>query len=299
MVLPRFEVIVPSSLREALDVLEKYGREARLLAGGTELLVLLRDRRIPVPKYIVSLRKLRKELSYVKEENGWIRIGALTSIWDLNQSILGKDLRYAGFTDVFHKFGTISIRFMATIGGNIASSTPYSDYLTLLLVYDARVRLISTSGERIVALEDFVLDKRELDIKPGELIAEILFKKPRSSCSSSFIKFDRRELMIAGVVTSAAFMCLDENNVITDVKISFDMVKAKHIPGRARRTEAFLLNREFSEEALNEAIEKVLPSEMERRSDWWTTAEYRLEMSKVVLKRNLLRIYERLKRRTP
>ncbi|MET1160846.1 MAG: FAD binding domain-containing protein [Thermoprotei archaeon] len=294
LILPKFELFTPETLEETLELLSKYGSDAKLLAGGTELLPLLRTGRIKTPKYVVSLAKLQKQLSYVREEGEYIRIGALTTIWDLSQSFLARDKRYAGFIDAFQGFGTISIRFMATLGGNIVSATQYSDYITLLLVYDAIVKLRSTKGEREVKLENFVIDKRRVDLKPEELVVEIYFKKPSENCSSSFMKFDRRRLLIAGIVTGAAYMCLD-GDTITDIRISFDMVRDKRTPSRAKKVEEFLRGKKFSEELLREAAEKVLPTEMVRISDWWTNAEYRLEMSKVVLRRNLLRIYERIR----
>ena len=293
MALPYFEVYKPKNLEDALAFLSNYGVEAKPLAGGTELLIHLRNRVIK-PKYLVDLNPLKNELSYVREENDVIRIGALTTVWELNQSFLGRDKRYAGFVDVFKGFGTMSLRFMSTIGGNIVSATQYNDYITLLLVYDASVKLKSVEGERVVKLEDFLIDKRKVDLKPNELIVEIMFKKPSENCSSSFMKFDRRKLLIAGIVTSATYMCV-EGEKIVDVKISFDMVRDKRVPARARKVEEYLINKDFSEELLRKASEEILPQEMVRVSDWWTNAEYRLEMSKVVLRRNLLRTYKRIK----
>lgn len=292
--LPRFELYRPSSLDDALDFLDKHGVEAKPLAGGTELLVLIKDRRIPLPKYLVDLSRLKNELSYIRDENSYLRVGALTTIWELNQSILGRDTRYAGFQDVFHGFATMSLRFTATIGGNIVSATQYSDYITLLLVYNAKVKIRSINGERIVDLDKFLLDKRRVDLEPNELVVEIIIPKPNINCSSSFYKFDRRRQLIAGIVTGATLLCMDDD-VIDDVKVSFDMVREKRIPGRLIGVEEYLRNKKFSIEEINKVSEEILPREIVRVSDWWTTAEYRLEMSKVVLRRNLIRSYERIK----
>lgn len=294
MSLPYFEIYRPKNLDEALEFLKKYGEKAKPLAGGTELLIHLRNRVIK-PKYLVDLSSLKTEFSYVYVKNKTVHIGALTTLWELNNSFLGRDKRYAGFVDVFKGFGTMALRFEATIGGNIVSATQYSDYITLLLTYNASVKIKSLEKERIVKLEDFLIDKRKTDLKPDELVVEIMFEEPGDNCSSSFMKFDRRKLLIAGIVTNATYLCL-ENNKITDIRISFDMIKDKKIPGRARKTEEFLKGREFSEDIIIEAVEKILPQEISRLSDWWTSAEYRFEMSKIVLRRNLLRTYERIKR---
>ncbi|ADV65087.1 molybdopterin dehydrogenase FAD-binding protein [Desulfurococcus mucosus DSM 2162] len=253
---------------------------------------MIRDRRIPVPRFLVDLSPLKKDLSYVKIENGVVRIGALTTLWEISRSTLHRDIRYAGFTDVFKKFGTMAIRFNATIGGNIASATQYSDYITLLLVYDARLRLESASGVREVSLEEFLVDKRTTIIKPNELITEISFREPPSGTSSAFIKFDRRELIIAGIVTGA-FYLTKEGERVKDVRIAFDMVKERRIPGRARMTEECVIGKTLSESVLREA-ESCLEREMKRISDWWTSDEYRLDMSKTSLRRGLLLAEKRI-----
>ncbi|RLG91391.1 MAG: molybdopterin dehydrogenase [Thermoprotei archaeon] len=284
----------PTSLEDALKFLNEHGEEAKLLAGGTELIVLIRDKKIPTPKYLVDLNAIKKELTFIEKKEDGIHIGAATTLYEISQSFLHKDKRFAGFVDVFKLFGTMALRMEATIAGNIVSATQYNDYITLLLVYDAKLRIKSMDGERIVKLEDFLIDKRKVDLKPNELIYEVIIPEPPENSSSSFYKFDRRRLLIAGVVTGAAFLHLEDNK-IADVRISFDMVREKRIPARAKKTEEFLRGKEFSEEIIVKAAEEVLPTEMERVTDWWTTAEYRMDMSKVVLKRNLLRAYKRIK----
>lgn len=284
----------PKSLDDALEFLDKNAGEAKPLAGGTELLLLIRDKKIPTPKYLVDLNSIRKTLSYIEKKEDGIHIGATTTPWEIVQSFLGKDKRFAGFKDVFDGFATMAMRFYATIAGNIMSATQYNDYITLLLVYDAKLKLSSVNGSRIVRLEDFLIDKRKTDLKPNEIIEEIIIPEPPENSSSSFIKFDRRAILIAGVVTGATFLHLDGNR-IANVRISFDMVREKRIPARAKKTEEFLKGKDFSEEIIVKAAEEVLSTEMERVTDWWTNAEYRLDMSKVVLKRNLLRCAKRIR----
>jgi len=289
-----FDIYRPRDLSDALEFLEKNAPDVKPLAGGTELLVLIRDKKITVPRYLLDLSPLKKHLSYVRVEDGVVRIGALTSLWEISRSILHRDVRYAGFVDVFKKFGTMAIRFNATIGGNIASATQYSDYITLLLVYDARLKLESANSVREMSLEEFLIDKRTTALRPNELIVEISFKEPPANTSSSFMKFDRRELIIAGVVTGA-FYLTKEGNIARDVRVSFDMVKDRRIPGRARKTEKCIVGKEVNEATLEEAT-ICLEKEMKRVSDWWTTAEYRLDMSKVILKRGLLLANNRIVR---
>lgn len=240
----------------------------------------------------MDLSPLKDKLSYVIIENGSVRIGAMTTLWELRNSPLWNDARFAGFVDVWKGFGTMAIRFNATIGGNIGSATQYSDLITLLLVYDARVKLASVKGTRVVPLEELLIEKRQLAMEPRELIVEVQFEEPPRASSTSFSKFDRRKQLIAGIVTGAAYLEL-EGTKVKDVRISFDMVRQKRVPGRAKEVEGFLKGKELSDEVLEEAA-GVLEKEMQRVSDWWTSAWYRLEMSKVVLKRNLLTAKKRI-----
>jgi len=294
IVIETISIYRPKSLSDALEFLDKNAPDVKPIAGGTELLLLIRDKKIKPPKYLLDLNPLKKTLSYVKVEGGLVKIGALTSIYDLSQSVLHSDKRYAGFVDVWEKFGTMALRFEATIGGNLNAATQYSDYITLLLAFDANVKLESVRGVRELKLSEFIVDKRKTALNPNELLVEVSFKEPPAESGSSFIKFDRRELLIAGIVTEATYLHL-ENEVIKDVRVAFDMVSGRKIPARAVKTEEFLRGKRFSSEVVEEAAEKILPSEMTRVTDWWTTAEYRLEMSKVSLKRGLKLAYERIR----
>jgi len=288
-----FDLYRPTSLDDAVKFLASNYPDAVPIAGGTELLILIRDGKIKAPKYLVDLAPLKKQLSYVRVESGYVKIGALTTIWELSNTILHRDIRFAGFRDVWHKFGTIALRFSATIGGNIATATDFSDYIVLLLAYDASIKLTGTSGERVVPLEKLLVDRRRLDLKPGELIVEVLIPEPPVNASSAFEKFDRRRILIAGLANSASYLHLKGKKII-EARISLDVVREKRIPGRVKLLEDFLKGRELSEELVEKVTEELLPGIVEKYTDWWTTAEYRLEMSKVAVKRTLLTVGRRL-----
>jgi carbon-monoxide dehydrogenase medium subunit len=288
-----FDLYRPKDLDDAIRFLASNYPDAMPLAGGTELLILIRDRKIKPPKYLVDLAPLRKQLSYVVVENGYVKIGALTTIWELSNTILHRDIRFAGFRDVWHKFGTIALRFSATIGGNIATATDFSDYIVLLLAYDASVKLIGVNGERVVSLEKLLVNRRKLDLKPGELITEILIPEPPVNASSAFEKFDRRRILIAGLANTASYLHV-EGKKILEAKISLDTVGEKRIPERIRILEDLLKGKELSEELIERVVEDLLPRIIKKYTDWWTTAEYRLEMSKVTVKRTLLTVGKRL-----
>lgn len=288
-----FEVYRPSSLRDALEFLYNNAPDVKPLAGGTELLLLIRDKKIPPPRVLLDLSPLKRELSFVEISEREVRIGALTTAYELSLSPLHRDVRFAGFVDAWKKFGTLAVRTAATIGGNVATATQYSDYLTLLMVYNAKIKALGINGERLIPIEDFVVDSRKTALEPHEIISEVIIETPPPNTSSAFIKFDRRQLLIAGIITCATYMTMN-NGVIEEVRVSYDMIKGKRAPGRAREVEVFLRGKQYTEELVETAANKVLPRIMERVTDWWTTSEYRLEMSKVALKRGLRIVKSRI-----
>ena len=282
---------IPKNLNDALEYLDKHAPDAIPLAGGTDLLIQIREGKVK-PKVLVDLSGLKSELAYIKKVNGNIIIGALTTPNDLTKTFLHKDPKYLGFLDVYRRFASPILRSLATIGGNIGVAVSASDYLTLLLTLNAKVKLVSVEGERTVPLGELVVEKRTLAKDPNELIREIIFPELPENYSTAFMKLDRREIIITGYVTVAACLQLKDGK-IADVRIAFDRVN-KRIPSRARKTEEFLKGKEFSLEVIRQAYNEVLPTEMVRKSDFRASGEYRMDLSKVLMKRVLLKAKSRI-----
>ncbi len=240
---------------------------------------------------MLDLWSLRGELAYVRREDGFVKIGALTTIDDLYNSFLGKERKYLGFVDLYKGFGAYYLRSIATVGGNIGAGHPLSDAAILLMALDAEVKLVSKSGERMVKLNKLYRGKRELDRRPDELIMEVRFRDTPDNSSTALLKIDRRHGHSMGYTVTAAYLELD-GNIIRDVRIAFDSMGEPY-PGRAYKTEEYLRGRELSEETIHGAY-SVLESEMKRISDYRAPAEYRLDLSKVLMKRALLLIRDRL-----
>ncbi|MCD6428248.1 MAG: FAD binding domain-containing protein [Desulfurococcales archaeon] len=287
----RFDVFVPSSLDDALQFMAREGAEALPMAGGTDLIVLIRSG-IVRPKKVLDLWPLRGELAFIKREDGWIRIGALTTIEEISNSFLVKDPRYVGFLDMCKQFATPYLRTIATVGGNIGAAHPLSDVAILLLTLDCEVKLMSVNGERWVRLEGLFLDKRKLAKDPSELITEVRFREIPQNASTAFLKFDRRWGHAMGYIVVAACAQL-EGDIVEEVRIAFDSM-GRPFPERAKKTEEFLKGKRLSGDIIRDACSKVLPKEMKRISDYRASAEYRLDLSKVLLKRALLKIKSRV-----
>ena len=288
----RFDVYRPASLDDALEFLDREAPDALPLAGGTDILVLARMNLVKF-KRLLDLWPLRKSLAYIKREGSYIYIGALTTVYELRHSFLASDRRYWGFIDLFDKFATPYIRNLATVGGNIGTAHPLSDIAILLLSLDAEVKLVSVHGERWVKLEKLYRGKRLLDRKPNEIIVEVRFRDKPENSSTTLMKFDRRNAHIMGYIVHAAYMQL-EDNVIRDVALAFDSI-GRPYPERAKKVEDFLKGKEFSDDTISIAVNEVLPKEMSRISDYRASAEYRLYLSKVFLRRALFKIRDRIR----
>ena len=221
-----------------------------------------------------------------------MRIGALVRVGDLENTLLFKEKKYSGFVDVFKKFANAHVRNLATIGGNIAVALSSSDFITLFKILDAKIKLESVKGSRWISIHDLIVDKRTLAKEPDEVITEIAFNDIPENSITAFLKFDYREIIITGIVTVAAYLKL-KDNVIEDVRIAFDRV-SRRIPDRVVKTEEYLKGKEFNMETLRTAYEEILPKEMVRKSDFRASAEYRLHLSKVLMKRALTLCRERL-----
>jgi len=255
-------------------------------------MVLIRDD-VVRPKAVLDLWPLRKELAFIKREGGWVKIGALATIEEICSSFLVRDCRYAGFSDMCSHFATPYIRSLATIGGNIGAAHPLSDATILLLTLDSEVKLVSIRGERWVKLDKLFLGKRRLAKDSSELITEVRFKEVPEKSSTALLKFDRRWGHSMGYVVAAAYAQI-KDNVVREIRIAFDSM-GRPFPERAKKTEEFLRGRRLSEDVIEGACTEVLPKEMKRISDYRASAEYRLELSKVLLRRALLRIKSRIR----
>ncbi len=281
--LPDFEIYSPSSLRDLLEYLHGEGRDATIIANGTDLLPRIRRGELR-PRRLVDISGVR-ELRYIREEDGVIKIGALTTISDLAESPLLSHPRYEAFHVLSRMFGTWEIRNRATVGGNLGAAASSEDLIPIFLALDARVRLLSLGGERVLRVDELVVAKRRTSRRGDEVIAEVSFKSLGEGEWSYFQKIGRRRTHIIALVSLASYLRLSPDGVIEDIRLAFNRVRGK-IPERAWRTEEFLRDRRIDEEVISGA-ERVLESELRLTSDYRASYLYRTEVAKVFLRRAL------------
>ena len=266
----------PDSLREATSLLSNFRRKARLIAGGTDLLVVK-------PSGVESLIDVSGlNLSYLKEEEGAICIGAATTVDLVENSPLLTGWPYQVLPEAARSMATPTIRNMATIGGNVCNGSPAADLSLALMALDASVNLVGPKGSRTLPLEDFHADVRRTALEEDELLTEVLI--PRSSGGASFLKLRRHQTAvdIAVVNVSTRLNCV--NGRCLDARIALGSVAEKQI--FAQKAQKALLNQRVTPEVIQKAAEWAA-EEARPISDIRASASYRKRMVTVLVRRSL------------
>jgi len=308
----KFDYLRPKTFEEALTLLAQYGDKAKLIAGGTDVIVMIKQKTM-APDVLISLRGI-PGLNEIKF-NGSLSIGAMVTHRAIEKSeIIKKD--FSALTDAADFLGSIQIRNVATIGGNICTAAPSADTATPLLVLGAQAKIKSLKEEKTVPMEEFFKGPGETVLQPGELLRELLIPKPLPNTGSAYYKLQRRlalDLPILGVsvllsldknrVTCSDLLCTaspissilhkmeDDEIVCREVRIALGV--AAPTPMRAGKAEALLrgkkLSDELLEEAANTAAEEAQPRDTLRGEAW-----YRKDMIRVLVKRMAMRCIERV-----
>ena len=286
----RFDMYVPENQADLLLYIDKHQAGFQLIANGSDLINRIQRRQVN-PKVLVDLTGL-KELSYVKKENGTFRIGAMTTISELVACPLF-DSQYGAFRDVAKKFGGPSIVNVATVGGNVCSASSSEDLLPLLLVLNAQVRLRSIKGDRVMRVEEFLKEKRVVDLNPNEIMVEAVFPEIDRDSRCAFEKVGMRNSLITAFVNCAVYLKLAKKTMqIEEIRIAFNRLNRK-IPGRAKNTEEKMLRQTLDEKCLAAAI-VTLKNELQLTSDFRASQEYRVEVACAIFKRTVTKCAEEL-----
>ena len=225
------------------------------------------------------------ELRYVRREDGEVRIGALTTIADLEKQVDGSSWGKL-LNDVIAKFGSPNIRSLATVGGNICAASSSEDLIPVFLVLDSKVKIAGKSGTREMPLQEFLVAKRKTALHANEILAEISFPEPSARAACSFQKLGMRNILIIALVSVAAFLETDDaRSKIVKARVAVNRLKRK-VPQRAVSVEEELLGRELDERTIKFAVDR-LGEELALTSDYRASAEYRSEAVKVLLRRAL------------
>lgn len=283
--LREFEYREPSTLSEAVAILNQYGKEAKVLAGGTDLLVNMKERGWE-PRVLVNLKSI-PGLGYIRfDEKEGLRIGALTTVREVETSALIRE-KFPCLHEGAKSLGSVQVRNRATLGGNLCNASPAADNAPPLLVLNARVKLVGARGEKIVPLEKFFVGPGAT-VLDNEVLVEIMVPASSQQVQGVYLTISRREAVdLAQVGIAIAARAEDKKARWRDVRIALGAVAPT--PIRAYETEKLLEGREIEktviEEAIKKSIEEARPITDLRASEW-----YRREMVRVLAQRALEQI---------
>jgi aerobic carbon-monoxide dehydrogenase medium subunit len=284
-----FQYLKPTSVGEALDLLHKHGAKAKLIAGGTDVMVQWK-KRVLSPDYLISLRNV-PELNFIRVD-GNLRIGSATTHRSLE---LSADIRkmFPVITDAVSRLGSVQVRNSATIGGNICNAAPSADTAPPLLVLGTEVKVVSLTGERYVPIEDFFKGPGRTVLQQGEIVTEFSIPQLPLNTGMAYWKHTRRKAMDLPVLGIAVLLSFKEDLKTCEVaRIALGV--AAPTPMRAKEAEAHLKGKPVDEKVLQEAgviaAGEASPRTTIRGSEW-----YRREMIRVLVKRTGLICLSRAK----
>ncbi|MDD4570129.1 MAG: xanthine dehydrogenase family protein subunit M [Tepidanaerobacteraceae bacterium] len=243
----------PSDVNQALKILDSIKGDKRILAGGTDLVITLREKKIN-PETIIDLKNTQN-LAYIKQENGSIKIGAMTTFTGIVESELIKR-RVIVLHESCNSIGSPQIRNWGTIGGNIINAAPAADSVPALMVLDATVKLESVSGIREFKVQDILQGINKTNLHENEILTEISFEMPSKNTVTGFRKLGRRAALSIARISIACLVEVESNTKrCRNVKIALGAV-AKN-PIRATSAERVLIEKDISPKLIDECVEVI------------------------------------------
>jgi len=277
-----FEYRTPKNLKEVHASLKEFGTDAKLIAGGTALIIMMKQRLVQ-PSCLVSLRSVRG-LNGIEIKDGGLRIGGLATHRAVESSPLVRR-RIPLLAETYHHVGTVRVRNMATVGGGLAHADPNQDPPPTLIALGATVKATSANGSRVIPLDTFFTDYYETVLNPDEIITELFVPKLTANSGAAYLKFLPRTADDYATVSAAAVLTLDKNKkTIADARIALGSVGTT--PIRATAAEAVLRGQPLKAKALVEAGEKAKEA-VDPVSDFRGSAGYKKEMAAVFVRRAL------------
>lgn len=280
MIVPEFEYLAPETLQEACALLNQYNGRAKVLTGGSDLMVKMKGGLLK-PEYLVSLKNLG-ELKGVRYEPG---VGVIIGACATHNMVMTDPILLRKYPSVSASAGTMAgyqVRNLGTIGGNLVNAVPSADMPPILIALNAKARIVGPDAERTVPVEEFFTGVGRTVLANDEILAEIIIPD-QPTTGSNYIKFGLRKagaLAVVGVASSVVM----EGRTVKDVRIALGAVSPT--PMRAREAEAVLRGKQVSQELLDRAG-KVAAGEAKPITDMRGSAEYRRNLVDVLTRRTL------------
>ena len=289
-ILCNYEYHAPKTKTEVLDLLADIGEKSKILAGGTDLVIMLKEKMIETEN-IINIEDI-SELAGINFTDAGVEIGACTKISDIAASE-ELDKEYHALCFAAEQLGSYQVRTMATIGGNIAHSLPAGETHAPLAALNAEVVVESKRGERKFKLEDFIVGNRKNVMEKDELITKVIIPKPEARSASKYGHIGLRRAMEIDCATMAVKIVLnDDNETVKDIKLVMGSVAP--YPVVSTKVPALLVNKVPNDDLI-EKIAEAAQSEAKPISDIRASAEYRKDVIGALARRLTKEAYEKAK----
>jgi carbon-monoxide dehydrogenase medium subunit len=282
-----FEYTAPQTLAEAIDLLRSRGEGAKVLAGGQSLIPLLKLR-LAAPTMVIDINGI-PGLDYIREEGGFLRIGALTRMADVEASNL-LTRRYPIFHDASSVIADPIVRNLGTVGGNLSHGDPANDIPAVLLALGGRLVATGPSGERVIEAQSFFVDSFTTALSHDEILTEVRVPSPVGRSGGAYIK---HELKVADFATAgvAVQLTVNAHGLCQSIGIGLTAVGATAI--KAKEAENAMVGEKLTDpNAVSEAA-RLAAEATDPASDIRGTAEYKREVTKLLLAQAIRKAYER------
>jgi len=273
-----------SSIEDALAILDGEGSKARIIAGGTDLVLEIKNGQHPEVETLIDITRI-KDLDYARENGDYVNFGPLLTH---NQSLVSEQLLKYGFplVQAAHSVGAPQIRNVGTIVGNLVTASPANDSITPLIALGAEVLIRSKSKDYSVNLQDFYKGVRNTILGPDEMVVSVQFKKMDKTQKGAFVKYLLRETHAISVVNVCAILSISKSEVI-DAQVTLGAVAPTII--HSRRVEEFLEGKTLSEDVINDAAD-LSKEDAAPIDDIRSSESYRTHMLPVLLKQAMKKI---------
>jgi len=285
MIPGEFDYHSPSTLQEAVALLEKHGYDAKILAGGQSLIPAMRFR-LAMPEVLIDINGI-EGLAYLRESNGHLAIGAMTHESALEESALVQS-NYPLLADAARVIADPLVRNRATVGGNLAHADPANDHPAVMLAYGAEIVALGPNGTRTIAADDFFVGLFESALAENEILTEIRIPRAPSNSGEAYLKMERKVGDYA--ISAVAVRLTMSGEVCTSARIALTNVSP--VPMRATNAEQAITGKVISEATL-EAAGQAAAAECDPSPDLRGSAAYKRDLTRVLTKRAINKAVQR------
>ena len=275
----KIEYVTPKTIEEARSLVLKYKGEAKIIAGGTDLVVQMKHQEV-LPKHIINIRGISGQDYIIRDEKEGLRIGALATIRSIEVSPVVRE-KFNILARAASMLGTWQVRNRATIAGNLCNAAPSAETAPPLIVLGAKAKIMGADGQRTVPIENFFIGPGQTILKPGEILTEIQVPNLLPRSGGIYIKHTLRKALDLAIVGVAVIVTMD-GDTLSDVKIALGAVAPT--PVRAPRAEDVLRGNQIDDDLLQKAAQTAF-NQCSPIDDIRSSAEYRCKMIKVLVPR--------------